>query len=92
MNNTNSQTSVYVETDVLYGWSAEMNSINESAISVLESFVTTLEELDNYWLGESATGFKNATNSLMTTAKSYHNNMKNVSAFLNDVVITMESE
>ena len=92
MDNTNSQTSVYVETDALYGWSTEMNSINESAISVIESFVTTLKELDNYWLGESATGFRTATDALMTTAKSYHNNMKNVSVFLNDVVATMENE
>ncbi len=92
MENSNSQTSVYVETDALAGWSSEMTTINESAISVLESFETKLQELDNYWMGNSATGFKNATTELMTTAKNCHTSMKNVSSFLNEVIITMENE
>lgn len=92
MNNNISQTSVYVDTDALSGWSSELNSINETAISVLDSFVTTLKELDNYWIGNSADGFKEATDALLTKAKSCHSNMKNVSAFLVDVATTMENE
>lgn len=92
MTNTNSDTAVYVETDALASWSSEMNSINENAVSTLESFESTIKDLDNYWQGNSADGFKNATTALITTAKNKHNSMKNVSAFLNEVIVAMQNQ
>lgn len=90
--NTNSSTAVYVELDALANWSAQMDSINESALAVLDSFNATVSQLENYWIGNSATGFLEASEKLMTRAKTYHNKMKSTSAFLNEVARTMDSQ
>lgn len=91
-NNTNSPTAAYVELDVLNSWSSQMENINEQAIAVLDSFTTTVRELENYWMGNSATGFLNASEKLMTRAKIYHNKMKSTSNFLIEVARTMDSQ
>ena len=91
-NNTESSTAVYVEQDALANWSSQMNTINESAIAVLDSFTATVGQLENYWIGNSATGFLNASEKLMSRAKTYHNNMRSTSDFLLEVVKTMDSQ
>ena len=91
-NNVNLSTAVYVELDALANWSTQMESINEQAISVLYTFTSTVQELENYWVGNSATGFLNASEKLMTRAKNYHNKMKSTSDFLIEVARTMENE
>ena len=91
-NNVNSQTAVYVELDTLANWSSRMETINTEAVSVLDTFTSTVNELEQYWVGNSATGFLNASEKLMTSAKTYHNKMKSTSDFLIEVARTMESE
>lgn len=90
--NTNSSTAVYVELDALANWSSQMDSINESALAVLDSINATVSQLENYWIGNSATGFLNASEKLMSRAKTYHNKMKSTSDFLNEVARTMDSQ
>jgi len=90
--NVNPATAVYVELDALANWSTQMESINEQALSVLDTFTSTVQELENYWVGNSATGFLNASEKLMTRAKTYHDKMKSTSDFLIEVARTMENE
>lgn len=90
--NTTSSTAVYVELDALANWSSQMDSINESALAVLDSINATVSQLENYWIGNSATGFLNASEKLMSRAKIYHNKMKSTSDFLNEVARTMDSQ
>ncbi len=91
-NNTNSQTAVYVELDALANWSTRMESVNRDAIAELDKFTSTVRDLDQYWVGNSAAGFLNASEKLMTRAKTYHNQMRSTSDFLIEVARTMESE
>jgi len=90
--NLNSETAVYVELDALANWSTRMESINKEAKTILESFTSSVNDLEQYWVGNSATGFLNASEKLMTRAKTYHDQMKNTSDFLIEVARTMESE
>ena len=92
MTNTSSDTAIYVEIDALVSWESEMNSINENASLILENFSTAIKDLDNYWHGNSAEGFKNATTALIAVAKNKHNSMKNVSAFLNEVIVSIQNQ
>ena len=91
MNNKNN-TTVYVDFSALSSWNSKMNEINSSAITTLDSFISTTEELKDYWCGRSATGFLNSTKKLIDKAKSYHNEMKDVEEFLIKVINTMDSQ
>ncbi len=88
----NSNTAVYVETDALANWSSNMESINNEAVAILDSFVATVHELESYWIGNSAKGFTEASEKLMTRAKDCHNRMKNTSDFLIEVARTVENQ
>lgn len=85
-------TSVYVDTAALEGWSAKMATINEAAISDLSHFVSKANELDGSFEGNSASAFLSSTDSFINMAKSGHQKMSNVKNFLIEVVNTMESE
>ena len=84
-----SKTAVYVDTGTLANWSSHMQNINEQAITILDNFTSTVAELENYWVGNSATGFLNASKGLMNDAKRQHENMQDISSFLKEVAITV---
>lgn len=92
MSDKKSSTSVYVELDALANWSSRMNTINQEALSLLESLDSTIKDIDNYWVGSSATGFRNASDKLISNAKRCHNNMKDLPRLLDQVAATMDSE
>ncbi len=85
-------TSVYVETTALEGWSSKMATINEAAINSLDTFISKANELESSFEGVSASAFLNSTSSFINTAKEGHNKMINVRNFLIEVIDTMESE
>lgn len=87
-----SQTSVYVDTDALQKWNAQMSKINEEAITTLGNYLTTVNQLENYMLGNVASGFINDTNEIMKKSKNCHEQMKDVEKFLLTVVNTMNNQ
>ncbi len=94
-NNTYNDTAVYVDKAALAAWGVNMSKINDGAVEILRAFEKSVDDLigpQGSWNGNSANGFKNATDNLMTEAKSYHDKMGNVEQFLNTVIETMESE
>ena len=88
----NLDVSVYVETTALVGWSGKMEEINSSAVEVLNKFKSTVNDLNDSWAGNSATGFLNASEALIAKTISYHNEMASVENFLIKVVNTMEEQ
>lgn len=82
-------TTVYVDTAALESWNSQMGNINAQAVDTLESFRSSVESLNDSWIGDSATGFLNATESLMDKAIGYHNEMANVENFLIKVINTV---
>ena len=85
-------TSVYVDTAALEGWSSRMASINDAGISNLDTFISKANELESSFEGNSASAFLSSTNSFIQLAKGGHEKMSNVENFLIEVVNTMESE
>lgn len=91
----NKDTAVYVDKTALASWSLEMSKINDGAVEILDAFEKSVGDLvgpQGSWDGNSAKGFKNASDDLMKTAKAYHNEMANVENFLYTVIETMDSE
>lgn len=88
----NMDVSVYVETTALVGWSSKMEEINSSAVEVLNKFKSTVGDLNDSWAGNSASGFLNASDTLINKAIAYHDEMANVEQFLIKVVNTMEEQ
>lgn len=88
----NSQTSAYIEVGALQQWSSQMAKINTEATDTLNSYLTTVKELENYMLGNVATGFINDTSNLITRSKNCHTQMQNVENFLIEVINTMSNQ
>ncbi len=91
-NNKDLDTSVYVDFSALNEWRNEMDRINGDALSTLDSFESTIGELNNYWSGNSASGFLSSSKNLVNKARSYHNDMCNVEDFLIKVIETMDNQ
>ena len=88
----NSQTSAYIEVEALQRWSSQMSKINTDATDILNLYLTTVKDLENYMLGNVSTGFINDTSNLVTKAKNCHTQMKNVESFLIEVINTMSNQ
>ncbi len=88
----NIDTSVFVDTTALTGWSAQMSSLNEESIESLNSFMKNVNSLSNPWAGNSAESFMNFGADLLNKALSCHENMRQVDKFLITVIETMEKE
>ena len=50
-------TSVYVDFSALNEWRNQMENINSSAMDTLDSFMSTVEDLKDSWVGNSAESF-----------------------------------
>ncbi len=83
---------VYVETSALEGWGIKMSSINSNAVTGLNSFISTVGDLENSWVGNSATAFLTNTDKLVNDSLKQHDEMKNIEKFLNVVVETMKNQ
>lgn len=84
MNNESGQ--VYVDLNALADWATSINNLNDDALGILKSFEATLDDLDNYWKGNFATGFINDSTKFTNKAKGIHNSMKDVPVMLKDIM------
>lgn len=88
----NSQNSAYIEIESLKKWNMQMSRINNDALNKLDSYLKTVESLENYMLGNVSTGFINDSSKLVEKAKQYHTQMRSVENFLLEVVETMSNQ
>lgn len=82
-------TTIYIEPEALTQWNTDMSAINTAALDELENFLTNVKSLEESWAGDSATGFLEDNDEFLTTVKSHHEEMKDVSQLLITVVETM---
>lgn len=87
-----SHTAAYIETEVLKNWSLQMARINDEAFNFLDTYMKTVGDLENYMLGNVATGFINDSSTLVEKAKKHHTQMKSVENFLIEVIDTMVNQ
>ena len=88
----NSQNSAYIEIESLKKWNMQMSRINNDALNKLDSYLKTVESLENYMLGNVSTGFINDSSKLVEKAKKYHTQMRSVENFLLEVIETMGNQ
>lgn len=88
----NSQNSAYIEIESLKKWNMQMSRINNDALNKLDSYLKTVESLENHMLGNVSTGFINDSSKLVEKAKQYHTQMRSVENFLLEVVETMSNQ
>lgn len=84
-------TDVYVETSALESWGAKMSSINSNAVTNLNDFISTVGDLEESWVGASASSFLRETDSFVASALNMHEKMQDVEKFLDEVIIVMEN-
>jgi uncharacterized protein YukE len=92
MNNTKTDTSVYVDFATLNEWKSQMDKINASALDTLDSFMSSVEDLKSSWCGNSADSFLNSSKMMLNKAKNYHTEMRNIENFLTTVINTMDNQ
>lgn len=83
---------VYADLEMLVAWKNEMEAMNDSALQVLDTLKGTIADLENYWVGNSAKGFTEASNKLLEHGKKCHINMSEVSSFLLNVANTLDKQ
>lgn len=83
---------VYADLEMLVAWKNEMEAMNDSALQVLDTLKGTIADLENYWVGNSAKGFTEASNKLLEHGKKCHTNMSEVSSFLLNVANTLDKQ
>lgn len=88
----NSQNSAYIEIESLKKWNMQMSRINNDALNKLDSYLKTVESLENHMLGNVSTGFINDSSKLVEKAKRYHTQMRSVENFLLEVIETMSNQ
>ena len=82
----------YIEPSVLEGWRSSMSTINGNCIIELDSFKSHSANLSNSWRGYAAEGYSQTFDSFIDVIKSKHEDMKDLDAFLAEVVLTMENQ
>lgn len=82
----------YIEKDVLQSWGNQMTALNNEALEIIDKIEIEIKNLNNYWKGNAAEGFNNVNNELITNARKYHEDMKDVEKILKEVVITAENQ
>ena len=90
-NNLNSATSVYVDINALRDWNSRFNRINEESIESLSNLLSTINSLNDVWVGNIANGFMEDSTQFVQSIQKSHNDMKGVASFLIDVSNTMSS-
>lgn len=82
---------VYVDLNALAEWGNQFTNLNNSALDILKSFESTIDDLDNYWKGNFATGFINDTTKFTGKVRQIHNAMKDVPVMLKDIIVTKDA-
>ena len=82
----------YIEKDTLQNWAVQMTELNNEALDIISKIEAEVNNLNNYWQGNSANGFNKVNSDLITEAKKYHENMKSIEKMLNEIVIVAENQ
>jgi uncharacterized protein YukE len=77
---------VYVDLTMLADWANQINNLNDDALNILSGFQAEIDDLDNYFKGNFATGFINGSTKFVGKAKGVHNTMKGVPMMLKDII------
>lgn len=90
--NRNSTSYVFADISELMNWSDKISTINEDAIKNLELLVQTISGLEDYWVGNCASGFIEDSTALVTNVKKCHNDMKSIPTGLIEVANVMSNQ
>lgn len=82
---------MYVDTSALAEYSKRMSKLNGEAIEILDNFRNDIDNLDGYWTGKCATGFKGSLDQFKSVAKSKHEKMGDLEQFLMDLIVELEN-
>lgn len=86
MNNTADSSQVYVDLTQLADWGNSINNLNNDANEILKAYEQTVDDLDNYWKGNFASGFINDSAKFTQKAKNCHEAMKAVPEIVKDII------
>lgn len=92
MSNQSSNVQVDVDLDALQTWKEKMQSLGDTTEQALAKYESDIKELDEYWVGNAAEGFKKINNDLVAFARNYHNSMKDVEELLTTVSNTVSNQ
>ena len=81
---------VYVDLTTLETWSQDITNLNSDALEILKTFEMTIDDLDNYFKGNFATGFIENSMKFTQKAKNLHNAMKDVAPSLLRNIVTIK--
>ena len=84
--NSNDTGNVYVDLDMLSDWATQFSNLNDDALNILKGFQSEIDDLENYFKGNFATGFINGSTNFVNKARGVHNTMKGVPIMLRDIV------
>ena len=75
----------YIEKDTLQKWAVQMTALNNEALDIISKIEAEVNNLNNYWQGNSASGFNKVNSDL-------YENMKSIEKMLNEIVIVAENQ
>ena len=73
---------VYVDLTELERWAQEITNLNSDALEILKKYEMTIDDLDNYFKGNFATGFIKNSTAFAQKAKKLHDSMRDVAPSL----------
>ena len=79
----------YVDIDQLNIWKTKLSGINNTCIGYLNDFEKKALELQSVWGGEAASGFDENFQRQLNTAKEHHDELTDVSEFINTLSETV---
>jgi len=82
----------YIEPSVIESWKSSMSQINSSCLQELSNFRNHASNLSGSWRGYAADAYAENFDSFLKIVEDKHEVMKNLDAFLEEVVITMENQ
>lgn len=77
---------VYVDLDQLADWGNSINNLNNDADEILKAYEQTVDDLDNYWKGNFASGFIADSGNFSKKARSCHNAMKDIPNIVKEII------
>lgn len=86
MNSTGDASQVYVDLTQLADWGNKINNLNDEATEILKAYEQTVDDLDNYFKGNFASGFITDSSKFTQKAKGCHNAMKEVPEIVKDII------
>lgn len=84
--------SAYINSETLLSWKSRMDSINADCINQLNSFKNDAQKLSGAWDGTSSDAYVKRVNDCMSVATVMHESMKNIDAFLENVVNVSQNQ